>query len=101
MGAILTFRGIWPGNVGVPLQRPVNLGERTTLTDEEFAQREALAKKQAAADNQSIATSDSQPGIGPPSYWTERGKPLRQTSLIVEPPNGRLPPLTAEAEEIL
>jgi hypothetical protein len=36
-------------------------------------------------------------GIGPPSYWTERGKPTRQTSLIVDPPNGRLPALTPEA----
>jgi hypothetical protein len=93
------LQGVWPGNVGVPMQRPANLGERTTLTDEEFAQREAQAKRQAQADNQSIATSDTRPGIGPPSYWTERGKPTRQTSLIVDPPNGRLPALTPEAEK--
>src|SRR5205085_8899331 len=93
------IQGIWPGNVGVPMQRPANLGERTTLTDEEFAQKEAQAKRQAAADSQSLATSDSRPGIGPPSYWTERGKPTRQTSLIIDPPNGRLPPLTPEAEK--
>ena len=74
-------------------------GERTTLTDAEFAQREAQAKRQAEADGQSIAASDSRPGIGPPSYWTERGKPTRQTSLIVDPPNGRLPALTPEAEK--
>lgn len=93
------LQGIWPGNMGVPMQRPANLGERTTLTDEEFAQREAQAKKQAAADSQSLATSDTRPGIGPPSYWTERGKPARQTSLIIDPPNGRLPALTPEAEK--
>src|SRR5215467_6309049 len=92
------LQGIWPGNVGVPMQRPANLGERTTLTDAEFAQREAQAKRQAQADNESFAASDSRPGIGPPSYWTERGKPTRQTSLIIDPPNGRLPSLTAEAE---
>jgi hypothetical protein len=93
------LQGIWPGNMGVPMQRPANMGERTTLTDEEFAQREAQAKRQAQADNQSFAASDSRPGIGPPSYWTERGKPTRQTSLIIDPPNGRLPSLTAEAEK--
>src|SRR5262245_45927573 len=92
------LQGTWPGNVGVPMQRPSNMGERTTLTDEDFAQREAQAKRQAVADSQSLATSDTRPGIGPPSYWTERGKPTRQTSLIVDPPNGRLPPLTPEAE---
>jgi hypothetical protein len=93
------LQGIWPGNVGVPLQRPVNLGERTTLNDDEFAQRQTQAKRQAEQDTQAFATSDTRTGIGPPSYWTERGKPTRQTSLIVDPPNGRLPPLTPEAEK--
>jgi hypothetical protein len=92
------LQGIWPGNMGVPMQRAQNLGERTTLTDAEFAQRETQAKRQAEADSQTFATSDTRPGIGPPSYWTERGKPTRQTSLIVDPPNGRLPALTPEAE---
>src|SRR5688572_5901045 len=64
------IQGIWPGNVGVPMQRRADLGERTTLTDEEFAQREAQAAAQAKADAQSIATSDTRVGIGPPSYWT-------------------------------
>src|ERR1700679_3595816 len=93
------LQGMWPGNMGVPLQRPEKLGTRTTLTDEEFAQKEAQAKKQAQADSQSTSASDSV-GIGPPSYWVERGTPTRQTSLIIDPPNGRLPPLTAEEQEL-
>ena len=70
--------------MGVPMQRPENMGTRTTLTDAEFAQREAQAKRQAAADNESTAASDGAPGIGPPSYWTERGTPTRQTSLVID-----------------
>src|SRR5581483_3957577 len=93
------LQGMWPGNMGVPLQRPEKLGTRTTLTDEEFAQKEAQAKKQVQADSQSTAASDSV-GIGPPSYWVERGRPTRQTSLIIDPPNGRLPPLTDEEQEL-
>src|SRR5437868_6492796 len=77
------LQGIWPGNVGVPMQRPQTFGDRTTLTEQEFAQRETQAKRQAEADKQAYATSDTRPGIGPPSYWTERGKPTRQASLIV------------------
>ena len=94
------LQGMWPGNMGVPLQRPESMGTRTTLTDEEFAQREAQARKQAQADSESTAASDSKTTIGPPSYWVERGTPTRQTSLIVDPPNGRLPPLTAEEQKL-
>lgn len=91
--------GMWPGNMGVPMQRPEALGTRTTLTDAEFAQKQAQAQKQAAADSQSTAASDSV-GIGPPSYWVERGTPTRQTSLIIDPPDGRLPPLTPEEQQL-
>ena len=106
---------MWPGNVSAPLQRPANLGERTTLTDEEFAQREAQARAQADADNRQYITPPAPAGaagqgrggrgggrgggIGPPDHWLERGAPIRQTSLIVDPPNGRLPALAAGAEE--
>ena len=93
------LEGVWPGNMGVPMQRNAKLGERTTLTDEEFAAKEVQARQQAKADAESTASSDTRVGIGPPSYWTERGKPSRQTSLIVDPPNGRLPDLTAEAQK--
>src|SRR5262249_14743101 len=93
------LQGIWPGNTGVPMQRPQNLGERTTLTDEEFAQRLAQAKWQTKSKGKSLPKSDTRVGIAPPSYWTERGRPTRQTSLIIDPPNGRLPPLTPEAEK--
>jgi hypothetical protein len=93
------LQGVWPGNMGIPMQRPAALGERSTLSDEEFAKKQEQAKKQALADSESTAASDSRVGIGPPSYWTERGKPTRQASLIIDPPDGRLPPLTAEAQK--
>jgi hypothetical protein len=94
------LQGVWPGNMGVPMQRPPNMGTRTELTDQEFSQRVAQSQRQAAADAESTAASDSQPGIGPPSYWTERGQPTRQTSLIVDPPDGRLPALTPEEQKL-
>jgi len=94
------IQGIWPGNMGVPMQRPKTLGDRTSLSDEEYAKRVTQAQKAAAADNEERAPKDAKVGIGPPSYWTERGKPTRQASLIVDPPDGRLPPLTPEAEKL-
>lgn len=94
------LEGSWPGNMGVPMQRPVAQGTRTTLTDAEFAQKQAQAKRQAATDAEEYLAPDAKATISPPSYWTERGTPTRQTSLIVDPPDGRLPPLTAEEQKL-
>ncbi len=93
------LQGMWPGNFGVPMQRPASMGDRTTLTDAEFAQKQAQAKRQATADSEEYLPKDAKPGVNPPSYWTERGTPTRQTSLIIDPPDGRLPPLTAAEQK--
>src|SRR5712691_3523756 len=49
------IQGTWPGNMGVPMQRPAAMGTRTTLTDDEFKTREAQAQRQSAADRETIA----------------------------------------------
>ena len=93
------LQGLWPGDMGVPMQRPADFGDRTVLTDAEFARREAQAAAQAKADAELFAKpGDGGAGIGGPSHWVERGRPTRQASLIVDPPNGRLPALTPAAE---
>ena len=94
------LQGMWPGNMGVPMQRPKDMGQRNELTDEEFAKRVERAKQASAADAQEFAPADQKVGIGPPSYWTERGQPTRQASLVIDPPDGRLPPMTPEAKAI-
>ena len=87
------LQGMWPGTdlLGTPLQRDPKLGTRALLNDKEYAQKEARAK---------LVGDDAQdlPGnIGSPIWWLEHGKPTRQASLIVEPPDGRIPSLTPEA----
>ena len=36
--------------------------------------------------------------VSPPPHWLERGKPTRQAGLIVDPPDGQLPPYTPSRE---
>ncbi len=96
--------GIWPGTamVGVPMQRDEKLGLRNWLTEEEYAQREAEFARQEDLDNADfeLENAATTPGgavggpVSPPPHWLERGDPQRQASLIVDPPNGRMPPLT-------
>jgi len=102
------LQGKWPGGqmAGVPLQRAESLGTRNELTDTEFAQRRAQADRQKAQDtedfdfaNPSVPFGQVGGGQSPPQHWFERGEPQRQASLIVDPPNGRMPPLTAVAQK--
>jgi hypothetical protein len=73
---------------GVPLQRAEEYGDRLYLTDEEFAERQER-------NNTEVARLDA----GGTPFLAERGRrSFRQTSLIVDPPNGRTPALTPDGE---
>jgi hypothetical protein len=92
------LQGQWPATANIPMQRPVNLGERATLTPEELKQRQSQAAQAAEGDSEEFASSETAVSINPPGYWVERGKPNAQASLVVDPPNGRIPPLTPEGQ---
>src|SRR5437763_12018857 len=65
------LQGQWPAAADIPMQRPAALGTRGILTDEELAQREKEAQRQAAADSETFVKEGSVT-INPPSYWQER-----------------------------
>lgn len=99
------LQGTWPSTemLTVPIERPVEFGTRAVLTDEEFRRRLDDTRRQAAADEEDIpaaqpAGGGAAAGTGPPSHWGERGKAQRQASLVVEPGNGRKPPMTADGQ---
>ena len=98
------LQGIWPSTdmVGVPLERPVEFGDRATLSDAEFRQRQELAARQAQADDEELVVpraGGGGDGTGPPSHWGERGGAQRQNSLIVDPADGRMPKMTPYGAE--
>src|SRR5438132_12678430 len=95
------LQGTWTSDdcIGTPMQRPVNLGDRQFITEQEIAQRESQLARQAENDKQEFVAQDARVGVGPPGHWGERARrPCRQTSLIVDPSNGRMPEMTAEAK---
>jgi len=79
------LQGMWPLNhlIAVGLQRPARLGNKAYLTDEE------VAAAQSAAD-QRLARSKA--GAIPVADASNRV--MKQTSLIIDPPNGQFPELT-------
>ena len=101
------LQGLWTSEpeLGVPFERPAEFGERQTLTEAEFAARQAQAAKQVATDNAEfeVETADTAnagavgSATSPPPHWLERGQPSRRTSMVIDPPDGRVPALSAEA----
>jgi hypothetical protein len=83
----------------LPFERAPELATRAVLSDQEFAARVAENRTRAEADRETVLKPGGSDGvISPPSYWYagERGRATRQASLIVDPPDGRLPALTED-----
>lgn len=91
------IQGMWPIShlIGTPLQRPEKFGDRRLMTDEEFA--EVVAQVEVRNTRYDDEQANNKMGGG---HWAEPTQALRLTSLIVDPPNGRLPELTALGKEL-
>ena len=87
--------------LGVPFERPAQFGTRQTVTAEEFSQRITQAERAEEADREEFiaprAAGQGAAGTGPPNHWLERGKPSRRTSIVIDPPDGRIPYLNDDA----
>ena len=87
------LQGVWTNTTTTPMERPDEYAGRSALTDEERAELDALAE----------SYRDRKPPPGSTgaynSFWVDRGTRSAQTSLVVDPPDGRLPALTARVRE--
>jgi hypothetical protein len=95
------LEGEWTseGEWGVPFERPAELGTRRFLTDEEYAQRLEGVR---ARDERDLAAVDVfSPNVegrnAPIPHWREYNTDSRRTSLVIDPPDGRLPPRTPQS----
>jgi hypothetical protein len=91
------LQGVWDYRTITPLERRPEMGDRKFYTDEEIAQLEG----RAATRLDQAPDTTVQTGLVHADYLTDPGRHVdesRRTSLIVDPDNGRMPPLTAEAE---
>ena len=88
------LQGEWTSDSarGIPRERPQEFAGRAELTDQELADREA---RDAQTIKNAVAATGAQTG-GRDGFW--RGsQTFRQTSLVVEPADGKIPPITPEA----
>jgi hypothetical protein len=104
----LDLRGTYTSDnsIGVPFERPTQFGDRATLTDEEYAAKVDANEEQVAKDQnpepESEFSAEDPSAINASRHWLERPDvPSRATSLVVDPPNGRLPELTPAGQQRL
>ena len=90
------LQGIWSSSGATPMERPDEFQGRERLTDEEVAR----LRGEIAARNDELALAEArrtQAGGNVGAYnnfWMERGVRSNRTSMLVDPPDGRFPPLT-------
>ena len=106
------LQGVWASDSATPLQRPTSLADREFLTDEEVA----LLRQKAAElfngetdaafgdsvyeavlnDAKDFNSKDTTGNYN--QFWLIDRWFENRTSLIIDPPNGRIPPLTPERQ---
>jgi hypothetical protein len=94
------LQGTWTSDdcIGAPMNRPAKFGDRLYYTEQEIAEREQQIEKQHETDLAETVAPDARLGTGPPSHWGERARrPCKQTSLVIDPPDGQTPALVPEA----
>jgi hypothetical protein len=104
----IDLEGVWDFSTITPLERPTGLGDKQTFTDAEaanFEREENLRQNRDLIDSKK-GGGQYLPGSVIPynEFWYERGSKIvlsKRTSLIVDPPDGRIPALTPEAAKRL
>jgi len=95
------LQGIWSNATITPLERPADLAGKPTFTAEEAA---AYEKQVVERNNVDRRTGNAEADVATAynQFWYDRGTKAvgtRRTSLIVDPSDGKIPPLTPEAQK--
>jgi hypothetical protein len=93
------LNGVWDFRTLTPFERPKNLAEKAFFTDDEATEFEAGRLSEFAVRDdkkpEDIVGNYNQ-------FWFDPGSRVgdtNRTSLVIDPPNGRVPPMTGEAKE--
>lgn len=95
------LQGVWTNATLTPLERPAEFAGKAVLTEQEAADYVKRMLQQVSSDRRD---GGAQVDVGRSynEFWRDRGNGLvadLRTSLIVDPPDGRVPPLTPEAQQ--
>src|SRR4051812_8596722 len=105
------LQGVWDFRTVTPMERPAEFKDKPFLTEQEVAEYEKKIKTQRNVDEnrdktvrrQVNGTDETQDVASAYNeFWWDRGTTVigtRRTSLVIDPSDGRIPELTAEAKK--
>jgi hypothetical protein len=93
------LQGIWTNEFDVPLQRAARYGNREFLTDQEQAELDQQRAALLGRDRRVERGTELDVAGAYNAVFTSVKRTGRRTSLIVDPPDGRIPPTTPEARQ--
>ena len=94
------IQGIWTNATVTPLERPAEFQGKEFITEKEAAEFEKKAVYDANGDRRD-GTAEADVGRAYNEFWRDRGRVVKsmRTSLIVDPPDGKIPPITPEGQK--
>jgi len=95
------LQGVWTNGTLTPFERPREFADKAFFTREEAAQFEKDARERNHGDRRD-ANPELDLATGYNDFWWDRGSKVAstlRTSIITDPPDGKLPPLTPEAQQ--
>src|SRR5258708_6161318 len=95
------LQGLWTNATITPFERPKELAGKEFFTEEEAAAFEKRIAQNSNRDRRGD-TAEADVAGAYNDFWFDRGNkivPTRRTSLVIDPPDGKVPPLTPEAQK--
>ena len=95
------LQGTWTNVTITPLERPADLAGKAFLTEAEAAEYEKQTVARNNVDNRANLTPAADVGLAYNDFWYDRGTKVigtRRTSLVIAPPDGRIPAMLPEAQ---
>ncbi len=94
------IQGVWTNATVTPLERPKEFADKAFLTGKEAADFEKQSVYDANGDRRD-GTAEADVGRAYNEFWRDRGRVVStmRSSLIVDPPDGKVPPLLPAAQK--
>src|SRR4051812_32044550 len=94
------LQGLWDTTpVQIPLQRPAKYKDQEFFTESQVAELDKIRAGMPGNETRSVRGTEQDVAGAYNAVFTSRRPTGRRTSLIVDPPDGRIPPVTAQVQE--